>query len=415
MKRLIPIFTLMFIAISASAQSDTLYISLPKGKIAKFAVDQIYSMGFTPITSQGDFPSEDDSTDLLWVNPAERPKLLLEAAGRDCGKELGAHIEIEDYQYDEIAEFTKDLVKGCSTEYQKYNKVYSWIRNNIKYEYTDNKPYTVFTQKKGICQGYADLLTVMLHSLEIPCITVNGFIPEGGHAWNYLNADDHWYMSDPTNGFKFDIDDVASYQNRFNVTAIQASLFEDEYCTYNYYNQALNVESFKSGNSVVYVPYSVNGFKITSVNPTKEDSKDIKELYLGKNIATLDIDGNTFGINIRYKGIEIIEVDPKNSYMSSYYNVIYKGDEMYMVAPAVKFLQIKPIKLDKESKLKNLEKLECIVFESGTERLDAYVVEYCPNLKKAYIPEDTEVDQNAFSNVHPDFEIIRGEYDGEYD
>ena len=412
MKRLMKIFTLMLIAVSASAQSDTLYITLPKGEIAKFAVDQIYSMGFISVTSQGDYPTEDNSKDLMWVNPAERPKLLLEAAGRECGRELGAHIEIEDYQYKEISDFTKDLVKGCSTERQKYDKVFYWIRDNIEYDYTDNKPYTVFTQKKGICQGYADLLTVMLHSLEIPCITVNGYIPEGGHAWNYLNADGHWYISDPTNGFKFDIDDVASYQHLFNVTAMQASLFEDEYCTYNYYNQTLNVESFKSGNPVVYVPYSTNGFKITSVNPTKEDSKDIKELYIGKNIETLDIDGNTFGISLRYNSIETIEIDSANPYMSSHYNVIYKGDQMYMVAPAVKFIRMRPIKLDKESKLKKLDKLECIVFEPGTEKLDAYVVEYCPNLKKAYIPENTEVDKNAFYKVHPDFEIIRGEYNG---
>ena len=120
------------------------------------------------------------------------------------------------------------------------------------------------------------------------------------------------------------------------------------------------------------------------LNSTKEDSKDIKELYIGKNIETLDVDGNTFGISLRYNSIETIEIDSANPYMSSHYNVIYKGDQMYMVAPAVKFIRMRPIKLDKESKLKKLDKLECIVFEPGTEKLDAYVVEYCPNLKKAY-------------------------------
>lgn len=412
MKRIINAFLMLLFAANAFSQSDTLYINLPKGQVAKFAVDEIYSMGFIE-SEQGGFPAADNSKDLAWVNPAERTKLLLEASGPDCGKVLGAHIEIEDYQYNEIADFTVELVSGCKTEYEKYEKVFKWLVAEIDYEFTDNRPYSVFKNKKGICQGYADLLNVMLNALGIPCVTANGYIPEGGHAWNYVKTDGVWYLSDPTNDRMYKLSDVNSYGNIFMNTDIQATLFEDEYCTYNYYSSNLNVESIKEGNKVVTIPYSVGGFKITSVNPTKEGSKDVKELYIGKNVETLDKDGNTFGLASKYKSIQSIEVDPANTAMSSYSDIIYKGDDMYFVAPGAKFLRVKPVSLDKESMLKNLDNLECIVFEEGMLQIGAYAIEKCPNLKVAYIPESTSVNESAFYNVHPDFKIIRGEYSGE--
>jgi hypothetical protein len=42
-------------------------------------------------------------------------------------------------------------------------------------------------------------------------------------------------------------------------------------------------------------------------------------------------------------------------------------------------------------------------------RIEAYAVENCPKLRRAYVPEDTEIAPNAFYSVHPDFEIIRGD------
>lgn len=41
---------------------------------------------------------------------------------------------------------------------------------------------------------------------------------------------------------------------------------------------------------------------------------------------------------------------------------------------------------------------------------DTPAVENCPNMKIAYVPEDTEIADNAFAGVHPDFQIIRGDF-----
>ncbi|MBQ8337348.1 MAG: transglutaminase domain-containing protein [Bacteroidaceae bacterium] len=409
MKRFINAFIMLLFAANIFAQSDVFYIKLKNEQVVKYAVDEIYNMGFLQPEFSG-FPEADNSKNLAWVNPVERPKVLLEAAGRDCGKNLYEQ-KIEDNQYDEIATFTRDLVKDCSKEYDKYKTVFDWIVKNIKYVHSDNRPYSVFTSRQGICQGYADLLTVMLNTIDIPCVTANGFIPEGGHAWNYVNADDVWYLSDPTNNRMYNLSETSKYTD-FNCLAIQATLFEDEFCTYNYYNQTFNVESIKSGNPVVTIPFSVNGIKISSVSPSKPGSTVLKELYLGKNIESLDF-GNSFGIAVNYQSVETIEVDPENETLSSYSNIVYKGNgtEMYMVAPGAKLVKVN-MSLDKESRLKDLMSLECVVFENGVTSISAYAVERCPNLKVAYVPENADVAEGAFSGVHSDFEIVRGEYPG---
>lgn len=358
-----------------------------------------------------EFPESDGSRDLTTMSSTiAMARVLFTKAGRDAATTLGRHIEIADNEYQEIANFTNELVAGASNEQQKYNKIFSWITGNIKYELGDQRPYSVFTNKKGVCQGYADLLTVMCHTQQIPCVTVNGMlVPYGGHAWNYLNCDGEWYVSDPTNSGKFRMKDTSGSYDHLVIQEIQATLFEDELCTYSFYNSALNVESIKDGNTQVVIPYSVENIVISSVNPTWYVSEDVKELYLGKNIKTVDKEG-TSSLSTLAKGIEVVVVDPENTVLESFSNVIYRDGQMYFIAPSAKFIELRPIELDKDSKLKNLSKLESIVFAPGTKSIGAWAVEYCPMLHTAYIPNDTEVHKNAFSGVAADFQIIRGDY-----
>lgn len=361
-----------------------------------------------------DFPEADESRDLTTMkSPIAMARVVFTKAGRDVGMKLGRHIEITDKEYNEIATFTTTLVEGSTNELQKYSKIFNWITGNIKYEYqTSQRPYDVFTVKKGICQGYADLLNVMCHSQGIPCVTVNGMLlaaPGGGHAWNYLNCDGVWYVSDPTNGGRFKMSATDGSYDHLYIMDIQATLFEDDYCTYNFSNMLLNVESIKDGHSQVVIPYSVNGIKINSVNPNLYISADAKELYLGKNITSLDREDYSSITNIG-KSIEAIVVDPENSVLESFSNVVYRDNQLYLIAPGVKDIELKPIDLDKESKLKNLEKLETIIFAPGTKQIGSWAVERCPMLHTAFVPYETTVEENAFSGVASNFQIIRGDY-----
>lgn len=356
------------------------------------------------------FPKDDGSTELNGINGKKAYDLLVKA-GPSVGNTI-SYIEIASNEYIEIAQYTSNLVKDCKTAEEKYLKIFNWLTSNIKYTYgVSNNAYPVFKSKKGICQGYANLLKVMLHTQNIPCVNVNGTIPEGGHAWNYVYYNDKWYCSDPTNGIRYAADEYAKRSN-FSPTMFEVTLFEDEYCTYGFYEGHLNVNSIKSGNSSVVIPYSAGGFKVTMLNP-RTGSGDVTELYIGTNITTLG--ENVIGLESGTPMLENIYVDPENSSLESFSNVVYtKNKNNYSIivaAPATKFIELKPIpSFDKESKIKNLKYLETITFVPGTEKIGDWTVENCPMLHTAYIAPETIVNKNAFKGTAANFQIIRGNF-----
>ena len=117
------------------------------------------------------FPEDDGSEELSSsTSPILKARKLLEAVSADYIKEMTdtlgrANITAE--QYAEIQAFAKELTAGLTTDKERYQKCYDWVRQNIKYvyEYVDNDPYPVFKSHKAICQGYANLLFIMMHSL----------------------------------------------------------------------------------------------------------------------------------------------------------------------------------------------------------------------------------------------------------
>lgn len=374
------------------------------------------------------FPEEDGSKQLTGKTYIMVRTILQNATDYDFAKTL-ANIEITEEQYNEIAAFTDELVSGKETNLDRYKTVFSWITGNVKYAqgWVDNDPYAVFKNKEAICQGYADLLTVMMHSQGIPCFTINGELYQpgyenwliGGHAWNYVYTGEEgtvdvksWRVSDPTNGGDFSIASSGSY-GHLRPTVITIPVYEDENFQYNFEESQLNIYSIKSKDTQVVIPYSVNKLKITSLNPQKATPEEVKEIYIGKNITSL---GNNFvGLSINASRVENFYIDPENTAMESFSSVIYKKNgsnyEIYLVAPQATSIELKPIaSFDKESKLKNLNNLESIVFVPGTKSIGAWTVENCPNLHTAYIPEDTNVDSGAFSGVASNFKIIRGNY-----
>ena len=134
----------------------------------------------------------------------KRLRDLLDKAGPGIIQSLGA-MNITDEQYNEIAEYTDSIVKSDTTQTMKYKTIFNWIVKNIKYEFNDNDPYPVFKNRKAICQGYSNLLTVMCYSQGIPTVVVNGFLSQMGHAWAYTCPDSTWIVSDPTNNGSFTI------------------------------------------------------------------------------------------------------------------------------------------------------------------------------------------------------------------
>ena len=400
MKGLYSIFTFcMLYVFLASCSSDNDNSPQPEETNPAESINAI-------VPPSGTF-AEDDGAAKASGTPARDAANFLTEAGAQAIKGLGS-IEISDAQYEEIKGFTDELVKDAQSDKDKYDLIFKWITGNISYaqDYVDNNPYPVFQTGKAICQGYANLLTVMLQSQGIAAVNTNGMLdPVGGHAWNYVYLD-QWYVSDPTNNGSFRMSDFSSYTHLVPLS-LDMTLFEDDNFVFNYQEGHLNLSRVKKGEKQLTVPFSTNGFRVTSFNPTAELPSNVEELYIGKNIQTLG--EGIIGLNQYAPSVKYAYVDSKNAKMTGYGQVVYRyqqSEPLYVPAAAT-IIQLKGTATLGKNFLKNHAKVETLIIPQGTQKLEAYAIENCPNLQKVYLPKNAKVDENAFYGVHSNFQIIR--------
>ena len=94
--------------------------------------------------------------------------------------------------------------------------------------------------------------------------------------------------------------------------------------------------------------------------------------------------------------------------MDSYGQVVYRNSVPYYIPASASVIQFKPLATIGKNFIKDHKKVETIVFQPGTKNLEAYAIENCPNLRKAYIPEETVLSEKAFYGVHSGFQVVRG-------
>ena len=362
------------------------------------------------------FPKPDKSTKLTGT-PAQNLKTILEATGPSIINSMGRMMNITDAQYEEIKTFTTNLVKNKPNQTEQYREIFSWIVSNIKYELSDPDPYAVFKNKKCVCQGYANLLTVMCHTQGIPTVVINGFLnmPNlyGGHAWAYTNTDGNWEVSDPTNVGSFPMSNIGDYTHLLPSEA-DVDLFADDCAVYRYYDYRVNVDRVVAKSNPLVVPYSAGGFVIGSFNPSEALPEEVKDIYLGENIETL---GETYNMKLYTsnfgKHIQAIHVDENNRYLMSHKGVVYKrnGDEnqLYYIPGGMKLIELLPMSKVEKNTIYNHSGVEIIYFPKGTKSFEGSAIENCPNLKQVYIPEDADWNEDALWNCPNDVEVILGE------
>ncbi len=365
-----------------------------------------------------EFPKDDGSSNLLSLYNAPMdlynggPKSLrdiLNKVGPSIANKL-YNMNITEAEYNEIKEFTNALTSECSDDASKYSTIFDYVYGNTIYATSDtvnNDPYPVFKYKTAVCQGYSNLLHVMLHSQEIPCINVNGYMMGMGHAWNYVYYNNNWYVSDPTNDRTYTMSDINSYYG-YAPIMMDAVIYEDENFVYGYKYSHIAVTEVKSDGEQLIIPYSVEGFTVTSFDPDTIYHDGIRELYVGKNINTFGEYGalwSTFAPNI-----ENVYVDPENTIMESYSNIVYRDKEVYYVAPSARVVELKPAEYYGKETIKDLPNLEIVIFPKGTVTIGSWAIEKCPNLKTIYVPEGVTIEDNAFSEINEDYVIIEGEY-----
>lgn len=375
--------------------------------------------------SRATFPTDDGSLKAS-EEPAKAVSNLLSKADVEFCTDTVGHMDITDAQFNEIKVFTSALVADCKTEYEIYQTCFKWITSNIKYGtvyedgsgYVDNNPYPVFTKKFAVCQGYANLLFTMLRSQGVPVLVTNGMLNGygvyGGHAWNYVNCDGTWYVSDPTNGGSFVMLAYSRYTHLLP-QSIDAILYVEKGCKFNYTGYNLNVCAVENTTASEFVvPFSVKGYRVTSFNPSSPLPASIKDIYLGKNIETIGESDNIIGLKQYAPNVENIHVDPANTRLASYMGALYRknGDELqlYFIPAGMKCLELMPMEKIEKNTVYDKKGIEVVIIAPGTKKIENWAFEQCPNLKIAYIPEDVEVASKAFADVHPDFQIIRGDY-----
>ena len=393
------IFCLFFASFFACGDSQNDTPSLPDEPESPTMIEGINAL----VNPSASFAKDDGST--IYDSPTKLVADLLTKAGPEIIKGLG-YITITEKEYQEIKEFTDQLVKGVKKPFDIYSTIFKWVTTNVEYTNgVNNNPYPVFKNLQGVCQGYANLLSVMLHSQKIYAFIANGILnPVGGHAWNYVYID-QWYVSDPTNNGHFLMSDPSSYTHLVPLQ-LDVNLFEDEKFVFNFYEGHLNIREVKESGKQLIVPFSTNGFQVTSFNPDTELPSNIEEIYIGKNIQTLG--ESLIGLDIHAPSVKYAFVDTSNQKMESYGQVVYRNAFTYYVPAAATIIQFKDYDTLGKNILKGHNKVETVVIQAGTKKLEAYAFEDCPNLQKAYIPKETIVDNNAFYGVHNNFKIIRG-------
>lgn len=353
------------------------------------------------------YPVEDDAVRLSGTR-AEQMFSLLETVNPEDAMTL-YDTRITEEQFAEIKAFADVLVIGLVTQKEKHEKIFDWITSNIKYMPGDNDPYPVFKNHYGICQGFANLLKVMLLSQDIPVVSINGMMYNMGHAWAYVYADGEWYMSDPTNGKISKAADISDYEG-YEPSSAELALFEDDDFIFEYNDGNLNLSKVKKANAAFTVPYSAGGFVITSFNPETVLPDNIRDIYIGKNIETLGGQG-VVGLQLYGKSVETVSVDPLNTFLESYKEIVYnrQGDTTipYYIPYGKTSIELKPNKIYGKGVISGHECVEEIIFPDGVERIEDYAIERCPRLERVYIPEDAVITDNALYGMDQEIEIIR--------
>jgi hypothetical protein len=114
---------------------------------------------------------------------------------------------------DALASYIKS---NYTTDAERIRAIYIWITNHIKYDVPlfnsiemnpDQEPQPVskvLSERKAVCQGYADLFVALCNGVGINAMRVNGYTKIQGrlnhisHAWAAAVLDGKWYLFDPT-------------------------------------------------------------------------------------------------------------------------------------------------------------------------------------------------------------------------
>ncbi len=362
-----------------------------------------------------EFPVADDAENLPFGKEGDEVRAfaaLLNKVDIERAKHMG-ETQITDAQFQEIKTFVDENLKRATGE-ETYKAIFEWITGNLKYAWQGTPayldPYDVFIHKTCVCQGYANLLKTMMLTQGYAAFCVNGQLGTiGAHAWNYVHDGQKWWVSDPTNGNHFLMDNISEYAIRLMPYRADFLLFEDDYFGYGFENSRLNINIIKDGApSAVSLPRSIAGYKVSCFDPKEELPAHVRVLGIPQNITTLSIYMSTLRQYTPY--LEEVYVEEKHRYLESYKGVIYerrKTTPVY-IPTGIKTLELKMKETMQKNDIYDLPVVEEIYIPEGTVTIEDYAIENCPSLKRVYIPESVKnIGENFLYRCPADVEILR--------
>ncbi|MBR5535247.1 MAG: hypothetical protein IKU60_01230 [Clostridia bacterium] len=224
-------------------------------------------------------------------------------------------------QYTIFKPLADSLTKNLTTDYDKARAIYTWIADNIYYDYpacftgsssdkqAASDPVTVFNTKRAICGGYSRVMDIMLTLSGIPSLYVSGVAYPSGiaHAWNVVCLDGTWCYMDVTwgSGNKYDNNTFTKGSVNYQYFAVTASFISQtrtinrgfsnlclnnmEYAVYYYpalgTYEAVATDYFSTPFDTVYIRDYIAGIPVTALDEDCFHYTDpIKNIYLPETI-----------------------------------------------------------------------------------------------------------------------------------
>src|ERR1700752_3032669 len=123
-------------------------------------------------------------------------------------------------QYEENTKLLAEyLIIPAKSDLEKARVIYSWMATHIKYDASafnsnklgDQSSLSVMKKKKGVCEGYSNLMKELCGYAGLECEKVVGYskgygyevgdkIKQTDHAWNVIKIEGKWKLVDATWG-----------------------------------------------------------------------------------------------------------------------------------------------------------------------------------------------------------------------
>ena len=376
------------------------------------------------------FAAPDNSRSLSRTNHMIDLKYILAAMDPQRALDISMFSEKSDpnaLTADQLAQMkakADEVTKDCKNNLEKLKALQNFVIKNTTYDNNGNgrnDPYGAFSGGVCVCQGYANILKVLLYTQGIPCIGINGNLFQGdvylgAHAWDYVYADGKWYVNDPTNGGFFEMDKVDTYKH-LQPLRTDIEVFEDDQFGYDFFQGHLNVSRVKSSGDILTVPFSTHKLRVSAFIPHQDLPKNVKQVYLGRNIVSLG-DDQVVSLAERGTNVETVFVEDQNTKFAAKDGVVYtknwmkKIESLVFIPAAMKSVKLQPIERLEKNIIARHNSIEQLVIVPGTKVIESYAVESCPNLKRVYLPNDCEMQKDALYRCPKDVQITRGDFTG---